>query len=147
MRGTPLASRFMTELSTNLFITGGQMLLDERERAFIAECDTICLIAEGADGWPGVQVLDPTRAALEIVNAQALRIRLEKRLAAEVAKIALLLIRRSDGQHLIIHGHVAARSHAGDEDARIRIAVASRAWSPETPSPIDPALSRALRFC
>ena len=133
----------MTDFSKNAFGVGGQMLLDAEERAFIASCDTVCVITESADGWPGLRLLEPAAAAIEVVNSQALRLCLDSAAMAST-KIVLLLIRCSDGQHLIVHGHVAAQSEH-DGEKRVRISVASRSWSPElSAGGIDPAIIRAL---
>jgi len=143
------ASRFMTELSPNVFIAAGQQLLGESERAFVAACDTVCVIAEAADGWPSVRVSDRAAAALEVVNSQALRLRVDQTIVTLIhgQKLALLLIRLSDGQHLIIHGRVVAQTGEGEGEPRLRIAVASCSWSPElgldASAPIARALSRA----
>jgi hypothetical protein len=133
----------MTELSTNLFLEAGQMLLDEQERAFIAACNTICVITEAKDGWPGLRMLDATSGAIEIVNSRSLRMRIEPALPGST-KIALLMIRHSDGQHLILHGHIAASSGSDEGEPRTRICVASRLWSPELGPHPHPALARAL---
>jgi len=134
----------MTELSTNAFIAAGQMLLDERERMFISACDSVCLITD-ASGWPSIRVLDPKMAALEIVNSQMLRLHLDQPLD-EATKVALMLIRRSDGQHLIIHGYVASKASRFEEGSRTRISVASRAWSPAVEADIDLTLPHALNL-
>jgi len=145
-KGNAAALRSMTELSINAFIAGGQMLLDEQERAFIATCDTVCMITETA-GWPNIRVLDPRTAMLELVSSQALHLRLDQPLGADTTKVALLLIRHSDGQHLIIHGHIASRSSQDDEGSRVRISVASRTWLPQSGGGgFDPSISRALSF-
>jgi hypothetical protein len=134
----------MTELSTNLFLAAGQMLLDEQERAFVAACDAVYVIRETGDGWPGIRMLDPTSAALEVVNSQSLRMRLDPA-SAGAKKIALLLMRHRDGQHLIIHGHIAAASESVEGEPRVRISVASCSWSPDASAHIDPAVARALK--
>ena len=144
LRGLPPHARFMTELSTDLFLTAGHMLLEEQERAFVAACDAIYVIRESGDGWPGVRMLDPASAALEVVNSQSLRMRLDPA-SASAKKIALLLVRHRDGQHLVIHGHVAAASEMVEGEPRVRISVASRAWSREATGNIDPAVARALK--
>src|SRR5690348_5629458 len=118
----------MTDLSTNLFLDAGQILLGEQERTFIGACNAICIVTEAKDGWPGLRMLDATSAAIEIVNSRSLRLRLEPALPSST-KIALLMIRHSDGQHLIVHGHVAAVSGESEGEPRTRICVASRSWS------------------
>ena len=119
------------------------MLLDAEERAFIAACDTVCVITESNDGWPGLRLLQPSAAAIEVVNSQSLRLCLDAETVA-ARKIVLLLIRCSDGQHLIVHGHVAGQSEH-DGEKRVRISVVSRSWSPElSAGGIDPAIIRAL---
>ena len=136
----------MTQLSTNVLLAAGQPLIDNQERAFIAACDTICLIADAADGWPSIRVLEPRAATLEVVNSQALRLQLDQPVAMEGKKIALLLIRHRDGQRLIVHGHVAVESGASEGGRRLRISVASRSWLPELASDADPVIARALSW-
>jgi hypothetical protein len=141
-------SRAMTELSTNALFAAAQILLGDQERAFIASCDSICFVADAADGWPNIRVVDPRAAALEVVNSQALRLRFDRPLPSidtnGSKRIALLLMRRIDGQHLIIHGHVATETGSTDDWHRMRISVASRSWSPDLAGGTDPVIARAL---
>ena len=142
----------MTDRTTKVLLDASaeQFLLGEQEQAFIAACDKICVIVDGADGWPSIRFLQPGEAKLEALNSRAVRMRadaLAPSNAAAPQKVALLLIRLDDGQHLVLHGHVAP-SHPSppeQDDGRVRISIATRCWSPDVCSGPDPSLARALR--
>lgn len=136
------ALRSMTELPIDGLTAAGQMQLNEQERAFAAACDTVCIISE-AVGWPRIRMLDRYAVSLEVVNARTVRLRLGQPLS-EGTKLALLLIRHSDGQSLTIQGYVASRADEEDDTAPIRVSVASRTWTPELPTEDEASVARAM---
>jgi hypothetical protein len=142
----------MTDRTTKILLDASaeQFLLGEQEQAFIAACDKICVVVDGADGWPSIRFLRPEEAKLEALNSRAVRLRAEALApghAAAPKKVALLLIRIDDGQHLVLHGHVVPShpSSAEEDNGRVWISVATRCWSPDICSGPDPSLARALR--
>jgi len=140
----------MTEQATKILLeaSADQFLLGEQEQAFIASCDKICVVMDKGDGWPGMRFMRPADARIEVLNSRALRLRANAvgpRDNATAQKVALLLIRLSDGQHLVLHGFLGASNPADcGDDALVRVSIASRCWSPEICGGPDPVIARAL---
>jgi hypothetical protein len=143
----------MTEQMDAILVNASaeQFLLGEHEQAFISCCDEVCIVSNGSDGWPAIQVLRAPAVSLEVIHSGAVRASVETGAWAgagsSAQKIVLILTRYGDGLHLMLHGHLAPSRDVGEgeeSERRMRISIAACSWSPAVLRVGDAALSRAL---